>query len=394
MTAPLLAAGLWIALVCLAGCDVDAPDSPMTAAPRSTSVPPRATALPLPSIAVEPCTAPSLRASGPLDARDEAALASCVRPSTGPGSAARECGKEKDVAPIDHARLAAAVRPLDLATLAHVRSIAAKGRAEERRTNAFGLVGDSMTVSGAFLRARPRALDPIVAKSLENDRGESIIDWYAGAKATRIRGAWTDSFGAPRAAKVGARAPWPLVGGEHSPLMTMVRDLSPAVAVVLFGGNDAAYTSHKPLDELSDTFARDLEAVIDALEARGIIPVLNTLARHGSAPGFEDCAAGRELTNWRIAVQTNALSARVVEIACRRHLPLIDVRDALDTAVNLGLGPDQIHPSGYALGPEILDPRGLRCGYNVRNYVTLLMLRRIRELVFERDASGNRATTP
>lgn len=394
MTRALGAALLLVGL----GCDVEQAGTPKTAPPQPASVvspPPTARAV-VPSAVptVEACTAPSLNATAPLDGRDEAALGVCVRPSTGPGRAARECGKEKDSTPIDYARLAAAVRPLDAATLSHVRSIAARGRAEERRPDAFGLVGDSMTVSGAFLRSLPRALDPVIAKSLENDRGESIIDWYAGAKATRIRGAWTDSFGAPRAAKVGARAPWPLVGGEHSPLATMVRDLSPAVAVVLFGGNDAAYTSHKPLDALTATFAKDLEAIIDALEARGVIPILNTLARHGSAPGFEDCGEGRDLSNWRIAVQTNAISARVVEIACRRHLPLIDVRDALDTAVNLGLGPDQIHPSAYAGGSAILDAQSLRCGYNVRNYVTLLMLRRIRELVFDAEASGNQTRTP
>ncbi len=389
------------------GCEVDAADIPPTATAHPTPLGPTAapsTAAPdkaaLPAARdaapLSACSAPSLAASGPLDARDEAALATCVRPSTGHGRAARRCGQDEAAPPLDHQRLAAAVRPFDAATAARVRELAAVGRSRGRKANVFGLVGDSMTVSGAFLRRPPSVLAPELAATLHDEGGGSIIDVYAGVDAVKLRGRVTDSFGAPRAAKVGARTVWALTGGERSPLATMVEQLSPAVAIVLFGGNDAAFTSHQPVAELAAQFERELEAVVDALEARGVIPVLNTLARHGSAPGLDDCGPPRQLTNWRIAVQTNALSARVVALACRRHLPLIDVRDALDTAVNLGLGPDQIHPSAYEPGADILDAKGLRCGYNVRNYVTLLMLKQLHGLLgapADAQAPGNRNAT-
>src|SRR5205823_173153 len=136
------------------------------------------------------------------------------------------------------------------------------------------------------LSARPGRslrLAPEVESSLAG-----IIDFYRGQEAQRVRGVWVDSFGAPRAAKVGARARWALEGGEESPLAHMVRDLSPAVAVVLYGGNDAAYRVAPP-DSVAADFTRDLERIVDALEKEGIIPILDTVARHGSAPGIGDC---------------------------------------------------------------------------------------------------------
>jgi hypothetical protein len=87
------------------------------------------------------------------------------------------------------------------------------------------------------------------------------------------------------------------------------------------------------------------------------------------------------MSNWRIAVQTNALSARVVELACRRHLPLVDLRHALDAADARGLGPDGVHLGAFQRGAARLTARGLRCGANVRNYVTLKMLAELAPLL-------------
>ena len=118
-------------------------------------------------------------------------------------------------------------------------------------------------------------------------------------------------------------------------------------------------------------------------EASGSIVVLNTIARHGDSPGYRNCGSNRQMSDWRMAVQTNALSARVAELACERHLPLIDVRHAMDSAVNLGLGSDGVHPSYYRRGAGVMDAKGLRCGYNVRNYVTMRMLAQIVDLVMK-----------
>ena len=76
-------------------------------------------------------------------------------------------------------------------------------------------------------------------------------------------------------------------------------------------------------------------------------------------------------------MHTNALSAVVAEVACERKLPLIDVRHAFDAADLRGLSADGIHPSTHRDGGGALDLASLRCGYNLRNYLTLRMLGRL-----------------
>ena len=337
------------------------------------------------------CTAPSLALREPIDARDDAAFERCVKLRSTTAKVPDECGMDEPPPAFDLARLDAAVLPLAPATVAHLRAIVKRGKPFGRQPRAFGLVGDSMTVSHAFLRsfAADRKgtieLSPdveVALRTLVEGQSGTIIDYYRGVRAQRLSGQWRDSFAAIRAAKVGARAEYALAGGRVSPLSTMIRTLSPAVAVVLYGGNDAAFRA-APVAELGATFERDLGAIIDALEQAGIVPILNTVARHGQAPGIDDCGKPGELTNWRIAVQTSALSARVVAIACRRKLPLIDLRYALDAAVNHGLGHDGAHPSAHQHGSAKLTARGLQCGYNVRNYVTLRMLRQVKEAVLD-----------
>jgi lysophospholipase L1-like esterase len=300
-----------------------------------------------------------------------------------------QCGLGGADAPLSMAAIDAAVLPLDAATLARARAIALKGKALKRRADVFGLVGDSMTVSWAFLRSFTKGYErhvtvaPELLPALDSGGQGSIIDYYRGVHAQQLDGAWRDSFNAVRAAKIGARASWALQGGPVAPLSEMVRNLSPAVAVVLYGGNDAAFRPAS-IDELAGEFERGLVAVLDALEAQGIVPIMNTLARHNHMPGMDDCNdEGQELSNWRVAVHTNALSARAAEIACRRKLPLIDLRHALDAAPNYGLGADGVHPTAHARGGGQLTERGFRCGYNIRNYVTLRMLAQIKQQVLD-----------
>lgn len=368
------------------------------AAPKSAPVlGDRAGPRPSSSAAASPprtaCQAPSLTPRLPIDGRDSAALERCHDLRTGAGQASARCGMGEAAPSVDWRRLDAAVLHLDEATRAHVCAVASRGRALGRQGRAFGLVGDSMTVSGAFLRpfsaSRQGAFELApeakrrLSTSVPGRSGGTIIDYYRGVDAQRVRGSWTDSFGAPRAAKVGARSSWALVGDrDHpSPLALMVRGLSPAAAVAVFGGNDAAFRVAAP-EQIAEAFEIDLGRVIDALEQRGVVPILSTIARHGAAPGLPACRAERgEPTNWRLAVQTNAVSAAAARLACRRHLPLVDLRHALDAAPDHGLGTDGVHPSDYVGGAGMLTAKGLQCGYNIRNYVTLRMLKTVKELL-------------
>lgn len=313
---------------------------------------------------------------------------------TGQEELAKLCGQGADEPQVDWVRLHESVLALDPPTVDHVRRVAARGRELGRKRRSFGQVGDSMTASGAFLRpfsssrrSRRFALGPLAAEALAFPTDEApngtIIDFYRGQQAQRVRGLWCDSFGAVKAAKVGARSGWALVDDqrEQSPVAIMVRNLSPAIAVLTYGGNDAAFRVAPPA-QIAEEFAGELGRVIDALERRGVVPILSTIARHGRASNLPDCGGTiDEMSNWRLAVQTNAVSAAAARLACRRHLPLVDLRHALDGIPNFGLGPDGVHPTAHEKGGGELTRRGLQCGYNVRNYVTLLMLARVQALI-------------
>jgi hypothetical protein len=337
------------------------------------------------------CYAPSvLSMHGPDDARDLGALAACR-----PGDAWSKLVDREQAAskrcntagrPVDLARVQQGAVALDVATVAHVRSVFRAGRAQGRRADAFGLVGDSMTVSSSFLApfasSSARALVPSDVErtlSLAAPRAgaRNVLDLFRGAGAgSRADDAnlAQDSFVAPRAAKVGMRATWPLTPRgfkQATPIDEMVAAVSPAYAVVLYGANDALWRTDS-VDLLVRGFDAALTAIVDALEARGIVPILTTIPKHMRERGWPDCAVTPTSGgNERFAVQATVLSDTVADLACRRHLPLIDLRWALDPLLDHGVGPDGIHLSVHPTGGGVLDGSGLACGINVQNLVTL-----------------------
>jgi lysophospholipase L1-like esterase len=336
------------------------------------------------------CQAPSLEIREPLDGRDSSALSPCRDLRREMGGSGQGCGERGGAPALDLARLEASVLALDDATVVHVRALAQLGRTLGRNPKAFGLVGDSMTVSYDFMRPlsvdRPGRMEiaPELLRTLglptTSGGAGTIVDYYRGAPAERVGAKWRDAYAARRAAKVGARSPWAIVGDaeERSPLADMVRAVSPEIVVVAYGGNDAAYRVAPP-EQLARDFEQEFARVLDAIERRGIVPIVSTIARHGDQGGRPDCerAAG-EMSNWRLAVQTNAINAAVAQLACRRHVPLVDLRYALDGLPGRGLANDGVHPTAYRAGAGMLTREGMACGYNVRNYLTLRALREVK----------------
>ncbi|MFO0553147.1 MAG: SGNH/GDSL hydrolase family protein [Polyangiaceae bacterium] len=342
----------------------------------------------LPSLARAPqCRPPSLDHHSRIDARTGAALEHCEPLRTGLAKISKSCGlgerKAKDLA-----RLILSVPELDDATRAHAREVFERGRALGRRADVFGLVGDSVTVSGDFMRpfsaARDRSvvLGEFAEKALALPDGRTVIDFFRSGRAEVLDGKELDPFRAFRAAMVGARASFATDAphGAPTPIDDLVRRISPAYAVVTFGANDAAYRVAPP-EQIADEFEKHTLAAVRALEDQGVVVILSNEMRHGDQPGVKACPSDAPQNDWRVAVGQNANSARAAEIACREHLPFIDLRHALDAATNFGLGPDAVHLSSFKEGAGVLDDRGLDCGYNIRNFVTLLALRRVVEAV-------------
>jgi hypothetical protein len=213
-----------------------------------------------------------------------------------------------------------------------------------------------------------------VRDALAIDADKTIIDLFRG------------SFDAPRAARVGAKARWvrTLDARGKTPLSQMIDEVSPAFAVVMYGTNDAVDTV-EPFDGITTRFASELGAIVDALEAAGVVPILSTVPKHMRDRRFADCPVkGTDKSNLRYALQTNAISGAAADLACTRHLPLLDLRYALDPLLDHGVGKDGVHPTRFYRGGGILDEHGLQCGYNVKNFVTLRMLKQVREAVIDR----------
>lgn len=371
-----------------------------TAAAPGASAPSAAASSPAPPRARR---APSLAMSSPIDARDEASLGACQVLRTGQAKRSLTCG-EGDFAAPDFARFEESALPLDEATRAHVVAVAKRGKALGRNPRSFGLVGDSITVSRDFLAAfaatsRSKVeIDPALAPPLSLPDGVSVLDFFRGELVEESDGVGRDPFSATRAAKVGARAPWALDGGDASPVARLVADLSPAIAIVSYGANDASYRTAPP-EDLAAEFEKNILAVVRDLERRGVVVILENEMRHGDQPGVKACPSDDPRVNdWRLAVGTNATCARAAEIALRDHLPFVDVRYALDGATNHGLGPDGVHPSVHRGGGGLLTREGLDCGYNIRSLVTLVELSKVVSVleeagVFPRGAARREGVT-
>lgn len=334
------------------------------------------------------CAAPSvLRLHAADDARDLDGLAACSKTDAWAHVMDRDQVGSLHCAsagrPVDVARILEGALPLDAATTEHVRAVARAGQAQGRRAGAFGLVGDSMTVDGNFMRPI-RAFYPAAAgeSPLPAPGRPRVVIPPELQRVLSLGRLSASSFVAPRAAKVGVRAPWPLerhYANEPNPLEAMVAAESPAYAVVLYGANDALWRTDS-LDLLRGGFRAQLGAIVDALEARGVVPILTTIPKHMRERGWPDCASSPTGgCNERFAVQATVLSAEVADLACRRHLPLIDLRWSLDPLVYHGVGADGVHLSVHPDGGGVLDAAGLACGYNVRNLVTLRELARVVE---------------
>lgn len=360
---------------------VTATDAPLPAPPA------RAARVDSDASTYSACAAPSvLRLHAADDTRDLADLAAC-----GPTDAWAHIADRDQVASlhcdtagraVDVARVLEGALPLDAATAAHVRALAKAGQAQGRRADAFGLVGDSMTVDGNFLRPFRAVFESALAENPASVAPGSMRV-VIPASVQRVLGLGRlapESFVAPRAAKVGVRAPWAMTPrgyNQPSPLEEMVAGQSPAYAVVLYGANDALWRTDS-LDLLRRGFGAALGNIVDALEARGIVPVLTTIPKHIRERGWPDCSASPTGgSNERFAVQATVLSADVAEMACRRHLPLIDLRWALDPLVYHGVGADGVHLSVHPSGGGVLDAAGLGCGHNAQNLVTLRELARV-----------------
>jgi len=227
------------------------------------------------------------------------------------------------------------------------------------RPDVFAKVGDSQTVSDAFMHCLGRgsvdlgahaALDPTRRFFLGDDLGEDTF------RRTSL------------AAKVGASASFAADGA----LASEVEAIDPRYAVVMYGSNDIQLAPTAGLR----TFVRDMLRVTDQLLARGVVPLLSSPPprpfRSYDVEAFGPAGADPWAPRFANVVRT---------IAQGRQVPFMDLQAELRRAPDMGIGSDRLHLAADPRGACAFDDAGLRFGANLRNVVTLTSLDRARAAV-------------
>jgi len=236
----------------------------------------------------------------------------------------------------------------------HARQIFLDGLAKGSIPYAFTRVGDSITAS-------PNFLTPIGQGNYNlADYGYlgGAINFFSGpngrganpfsASSVAAHNGWsTESVLNPANASGGCNA------GE-TPLECEYRLTKPAVALIMFGTNDAGGMP-------SATFRANLQIIVQKSIDMGVIPVLSTIPPKQYNPATD----GRIFEFNQIITAT----ARAYDV------PLWDYYSAMAVLPDEGLASDGVHPSPASDGLNaVFDDSHLQYGYVVRNLTALQVL--------------------
>lgn len=259
-----------------------------------------------------------------------------------------------EVCVVDETSSLTACAGLDAEVAIHIAEIHAVGVTRGNRDDVFAKVGDSITVSGNFLR--PFGLGNYnlgVFGSLQ-----PVIDHYRAGRIGLV-----DPFSRDSAASgVGWAAasvfnPEMAEGRDclpgETPLDCEYRIARPSVALIMFGTNDVGYIS-------PEVYRYNLTRIVQISAERGIIPILSTIPER------------RDYTEM-VAFFNNIVS----EVAQAERIPLWDYHGAMASLPDSGLTWDGVHPSDGPFGQDgagLFTPDNLYYGYVIRNLTALQML--------------------
>lgn len=261
-----------------------------------------------------------------------------------------------------------------------------RGQRLGNRADVFAKVGDSLSQSPAFLQSLGcRRWSPGEHASIESTVARFASRGLRGKSADCAR---VNSFSRNSAATLaGKPSSWPLTPGSaanpvcgtrETPLACEIRLTRPGYAVILFGTNDVALGNALGFDPLG-SYIRNVGRLIAATRARGVVPIVSTIPPLPTNPKAES--------------MVEELNAGLYRLAAVRRLPVVNLWRALVDLPNGGISADGVHPSLYR-GPQCIatcDPEtcaptcesanfsaaGLQFGWDARNLITLLTLRRV-----------------
>jgi hypothetical protein len=246
---------------------------------------------------------------------------------------------------------------------ANVRRIYAVARVKGNRLDVFSKIGDSITVSDAFLMPIGDGLYDLGA---DYAHLETTIAYYSAAEA---RPGFGNAFRNPslaagtgwaafQALDAAYASPGCLAG--ESPLACEYRVVQPSVALIMFGTNDIGYRT-------PDQYRADLDRIAEVSVGAGVIPILSTIPPRPTMPARVD--------------EFNRI---VAEVAAARRLPYWDYHAALAGLPNNGLAFDGVHPSSPPrrfADAAVFTPQNLRYGYVQRNLTALQTLHDLHQMI-------------
>ena len=242
------------------------------------------------------------------------------------------------------------------------RKIFLNGQAQGNLASTFTRVGDSIT-------AAPQFLNPLIGP---HDLGQysylgTALSFFSGPNA---RGA--NPFEAASLAEHNnwttadvldaGQAPAGICQSGETPLTCEYRIAKPAVALILIGTNDAAR------DVSPGEFAANLQTIVSASMAMGVIPVLSTLPP-------------KHLDSWNNS-RVDQFNGIIVTVARANDIPLWNLWLALQNVPNQGISPDGVHLNAPPDGLNAtFDTGHLAYGYPIRNLTALQVLDVLRRQV-------------
>ncbi|HZN67736.1 MAG TPA: SGNH/GDSL hydrolase family protein [Tepidisphaeraceae bacterium] len=249
-----------------------------------------------------------------------------------------------------------------------MRKVAAKGSG---RAGVVLHVGDSITYAnpyGAWARdGKGRtAADLAALKWMHAGARDDTDGWYLASFDHPDGGRSHTACG-------GLRADELLAGGKQGmPSLAEILDrYTPQAAVVMVGTNDAS------AGRTVDAYRRDMEAVVEAMASRGVVPIVSTIPPH---------VHRQELAR--------SYNEALREIARRRGLPLIDFereilarrpRDWDGTLLNRG----DVHPTAESggTGPasEPTKENVRNSGYLLRGWLSVKKITEVKRAVFDKQ---------
>jgi hypothetical protein len=233
-----------------------------------------------------------------------------------------------------------------------MQRVFALGQSLGNRPDYFSKVGDSITVSRAYLYPFSYHVYNLTERYLYL---QTALDFFniseehsktAFREPSRAaRGGWTTD-------NVLAEDYYYLCKAGDTRLSCEYRINQPASALIMIGTNDAVI-----MDPAH--YAKNLRRIIETSFAMGVIPVISTIPAQP-----------------RNEVRVGRFNLIIVEVAQEYNIPLWNYWHAMEQLPNRGLSFDGVHPSAppNEAGTTLFTDENLQYGYTLRNLMALHVL--------------------